>query len=179
MSPKSQTRATVAQVKYFRRLFKSAGLELPKERLRRFQGLSVPAASKEIQQVQTDLAALSITTYLAPAGMATARQLAYWRSLRARRRVPTTEADLEDAKTKTTKEMASLISEAMWRLQEFNDERGVDMPEWRKRRGLYAEGTVERIQAVQAARREAKRARGYDRQMATLDDARPHPYDHI
>jgi hypothetical protein len=113
--------------------------------------------------VQTELDALAAAFYVAPKGMATAPQLAYFSKLRHRLGEPVTPAELETAKALTTADMQRLNNDTMRRLQEHNDTHGVPVPAWRLARGLYDPERVREGQRAAAARQAEGRAETRER----------------
>ncbi len=164
-----KNRATPAQVEFFRALFARHGVVLASSRLRRFKALTVGQASLTIEKLKEDLEASSLASYVAPSGMATGKQLAYFSKLRQRLGEPLSPGDMESTKALSTSEMQRLNGETMRRLQAHNDAHGVPLPAWRRDRGLYdvellKEGHRAAV-ARQAERREHTQARIQKRQV--------------
>jgi hypothetical protein len=129
-------RATAKQVAFFKGMHARAGIELGRTRLRRFQSMTTTAASFEIERLLEAFDVHAVTAYIAPTGMASARQLAYFVKLRNRLQPPLEAEELEKLKLLTTTEMQQLTATTMRALQDQNDEHGVPLPAWRRDRGL-------------------------------------------
>lgn len=153
-----QNKATSAQVRLFRALFAEAGIRLPSSRLRRFKAMTVGRASVAIQEAKVELDAFQLSSYVAPTGRSTAKQLAYFVNLSRRLGHSLNDEDIDCLKILTAAEMQQANNDMMQMLQNRNDDKGVPLPAWRLERGLYDSERLRAGQQAAAARQAAKRA---------------------
>lgn len=154
----TEKKATVEQVRLFKSLFAEAGLTPSSARLRRFKNISVGNASLEIQRLRENVQELAFQKYEALPGMATGKQIVYWRSLRTRLGESHSLEEMERLKTLSTSELNAIIRALMRELQDKNDDNGVPLPQWRLHRGLYDSEQLRAGQRAAAERQATKRA---------------------